>query len=182
MIVIEGPDGSGKSTLAELIKIIYPDYVITHSPGPCPEEMFKERNFWNLEMCKMKNLIVDRISVVSEVIYGNVLRGNSHVKEEDIRKFLGEFYTHPFNTLIYCKRQLKPIEKSSGSLYMETEEKIKFEEEVTKKNSLLRIEYQKFFDHWKMIFQRVNYIEIDTPQDFNKLFKLLRETQKNECK
>lgn len=182
MIVLEGPDGSGKSTLAELLQIEYPDYAITHSPGPYYKEITEERNFWNVELCKIKNIIVDRISIISESIYGKVMRdGNSLVTNDHLRHFLGEFYSQKFNVLVFCNQRFKPIIKGDGSLYLKEEEKLKFDHEVEEKLELLRAAYIEFFNYWKSIFQKVNYIEINYFKDYLTLFEILKETQKNNC-
>jgi adenylate kinase family enzyme len=177
MIILEGPDGSGKSTLAKLIKIEYPDYVITHSPGPCPKEIFKERVFWNIELCKIKHIIVDRITIISESIYGKVLRNGSYITEQNIRDFLGKFYQSKYNTIVFCNQRFKQVRNNKETLYIDQQEKIKLELEVEGKTELLRAGYIDFFYYWKNIFQNVNYFELNNFEDYIKLFKKLKETQ-----
>lgn len=182
MIILEGPDGSGKSTLAKLIQVEYPQYSISHSPGPCPKEFYKERIFWNMELCKIKTLIVDRISIISESVYGNVMRESSNITEQNIRDFLSNFYQNKFNLLVFCNQRFKQIKKEVDTLYMDKKDKIKFENKVEKKVELLRAGYIEFFYRWTNIFQNVNYFEINSFEDYIKLFKKIRETQQYECK
>lgn len=99
-IILEGPDSSGKSTLAENILRQLPSYYSIYRAGGPPKteaEFFKRIE----DTLKLKNVIFDRHSLVSEPIYGQ-LRGTDLHKRPQFQVSLNLFYNTPGIAFVYC--------------------------------------------------------------------------------
>lgn len=103
MIVLEGCDGAGKSTLGEQLAKAYQLPLVHQKGGPnrTQEELFadmRERN----ERQKTELVIYDRIPIISENVYGKILRGHSRMENpEGLVMFNQWIETKPL--LIYCR-------------------------------------------------------------------------------
>jgi thymidylate kinase len=103
-LIVEGPDSSGKSGLIEMISRERQIEVL-HTGGPQDEEsLFKMMEY----ILTLDKIIIDRLPIVSEMVYGTVLRGYS--------KFSPSDFNHYFNLLekkdpvyIYCRPPRKTI-------------------------------------------------------------------------
>lgn len=73
MIIVEGMDNTGKTTL---IKSLVKDLDLTHIKSPGPKDSLASFS-WVIESLKekRKNIIYDRYFLISERVYGPVLRG-----------------------------------------------------------------------------------------------------------
>lgn len=114
---VEGPDGSGKSTLVSVLQTrvdLFPRVVGTEGPaktwGECQARVMKRVH---------PGTLCDRSSgLVSELVYGPVLRGRTLVDEKlfwGLVKFVREFVTFvyccpPVNVLSYTFRDDEPEE------------------------------------------------------------------------
>ena len=94
IIIIEGPDGSGKSRFAEQLSEAI-NWPVLHNGGPPKDQeeiidRVRKRN-------QLDNTILDRHPIISENVYGPVLRGTWHLPLEQW------LYQFPANAiLIYC--------------------------------------------------------------------------------
>lgn len=100
IVILEGPDGSGKSTLGTYLAS-QTGRPLLHSPGVTQGEL--EMKAWVLRMLTSPlrdNFILDRFPLISEPIYGPVLRNEVLIPK-----------SHPLHTawhripttLIYCR-------------------------------------------------------------------------------
>lgn len=96
--IFEGPDGSGKSfTALEVSRAV--KIPIHHSGGPPKSQV--EMILRVGKMLKMDNIIFDRFSIISEQVYGPILRGENIFEGDWLHKI-------PF-PVIYCRPSRKTI-------------------------------------------------------------------------
>lgn len=81
LIIVEGIDGVGKSTLVKKFEKF--GYKSLHFPHKENVEDLAKYYLDIIEANKGKKIILDR-SFVSEVVYGNVIRGKSRISKEDL--------------------------------------------------------------------------------------------------
>lgn len=108
VIITCGMDNSGKTTLINTLKKIHGDAIeVVKPPGPfnSSEEL---QNWLNPEMNRMKTfqfdksmIIYDRFPLISEPIYGSIIRGESMIAKPDFSKVFQEAI-FPV-TIIYCR-------------------------------------------------------------------------------
>lgn len=104
VVLVEGMDNTGKSTLVNKIVTVFQADEVEHSPGPQePKDLLFSA--WDL----LKNahwgdglLILDRISLVSEEIYGPIIRGASYFTREAY-EFLMELFLELKPIIIYAR-------------------------------------------------------------------------------
>lgn len=108
MIIIEGVDNSGKTVLGQKLSEFF-NYPLIHSPGHCPE-MFD----WTRKALRDEEIkFYDRFPIISEGIYGPILRDGDDFETEGGKKILNLFWgRRPM--VIYCKPPLKIIKKKMG--------------------------------------------------------------------
>jgi hypothetical protein len=98
VILIEGPDGSGKSTLARYLAARFETEVLHEGGPPRTAEELQLRLFWQRAN---RGKILDRCPIVSERVYGPVVRGETRVSEEVLdewtKLFVGDGWV-----LVYC--------------------------------------------------------------------------------
>ncbi|MFN9301361.1 MAG: hypothetical protein ACK6DA_01190 [Candidatus Kapaibacterium sp.] len=101
MIILEGPDGAGKSTLGRILenelglKVFHPggapDFVqFTEYCNRC-NEMLRE------------NYVCDRVSQISEYVYGPITNGRTMVSTRDVEDYLDFLRAELGVLVIYCK-------------------------------------------------------------------------------
>ncbi len=100
MIVLEGPDGGGKTTLANQICKIF-DLRYFH-PGPAPKETLITYNANECLIQLCDNAICDRITQISEYIYGPVINNRNFYSKNDVRGFIKTVVKYNWQ-IIYCK-------------------------------------------------------------------------------
>lgn len=104
MIVVEGMDNTGKTTLINYLKLRIKELKILDSGGPVLEGQELERltqlMIW---LPYSKYVLIDRISLISEEVYGPILRsGNALAKIYDYDCLMDWFKSfNPF--IIYCR-------------------------------------------------------------------------------
>ena len=125
-IVVEGMDNTGKSTLCKKLSVLGFDY--NHSEGPrTPEAMYRDTlAFLNKEGM----FIQDRIPVISDQVYGPILRGTNafhtplgsevervYFQDSDI---LHIFCFPPKDKVVLFedgRRQMNGVQENAGVLY-----------------------------------------------------------------
>lgn len=110
--IFEGPDGSGKSTLINDLKEEFPEFQIIKSIGPL--KVKEEAENVCLEIFKILDsrgpIFFDRCYILSELIYGPILRNISLVGLMELEKLtekIKETKTH----IIYCRADFSILEK-----------------------------------------------------------------------
>lgn len=114
VIVVEGMDNSGKTTLVQKLHKVNAGIVIK-SLGPSTEDGTKAYLAKAISLADTAsnqatklNVIFDRVALVSEEIYGRVLRGYS-VFEEDWTFWWEKFIEKLDPYFIYCRPDLDAI-------------------------------------------------------------------------
>lgn len=99
MIILEGPEGSGKTTLGNILKGVL-DVDVLHEGGPpsCVEELDR-RLEWQLSR---RGNVLDRSPIVSERVYGPIVRGSMCTTDEHLDDYLRRFVADRW-ILIYCR-------------------------------------------------------------------------------
>lgn len=105
IIVVEGVDASGKSTLLENARLeIKKKYfvLLRHSQRPyTPHDVM---DFLDLiENTILPNLVVDRHPLISEPIYGPILRGENLVAGFEDKDSATKRLKHTIERIIYCR-------------------------------------------------------------------------------
>lgn len=105
IIVVEGCDNTGKSTLiqslAERIKA-----PLARSYGKPKDSGDIETWHWWARACPQSPIILDRHPVISDLVYGPLLRGGTHSSIEWAREFRGDMF------LIYCRPPFHKVAES----------------------------------------------------------------------
>lgn len=109
MIFIEGPDNSGKTTLCEAIKSLGIETSHRTKEGTSNRINFDA----NVQLTRTQ-VVFDRSRVISEIVYGSVIRGKVNVNEGTIANFLN---TKPL--VIYCRPEDWRILSNKGRSQME---------------------------------------------------------------
>ena len=77
MIILEGPDGHGKSTLAEKLQQEFDASIWTSgSPPKDTADIVMRAKAVESYAASGERLIIDRCPAISELVYGNVVRGD----------------------------------------------------------------------------------------------------------
>ena len=110
MLIVEGPDGAGKTTL---IKKLQEHWGLEVSPRVVSKdaEAMTDLKHWTEDnvMTAPHNLIFDRHRLISEPIYGSILRSEQQPGFGDVQwmtAMMGQFYASD-PLIIYC---LPPLE------------------------------------------------------------------------
>ena len=118
LIILEGFDNSGKSTLGQQLQSLL-DWNLIHSTGF--HDLGKMEDFlWGvLEKSQRGNLIVDRISLISEDIYGPIMRGKSMYS---FHRWLTwwERFERLNPLIIFCDPPLSQVQATFGERAQET--------------------------------------------------------------
>ena len=187
MIILEGPDGGGKSTLAEWIAAVQGSKVY-RSPGPCSSAAWKERMYWHKYITALDRGVMDRC-MLSEYVYGNVLRCRSHVKIEEVNEFLLNFLlTSKSNIFVYCGMKFPAIKKTEGSIHLDAAAKKLLEDAAEDRKSDIDKSYTDFLNQFisnvmtsesglgtSIGALNAQFITIRTIADYQKLFNKLGE-------
>ncbi len=107
MIILEGPDGTGKSTLAEKLSQVL-NLRVQHSGGPPkdPEDIFRRQEAAQQWAILNAPVVLDRIPVISEQIYGPIIRGSNPFLGTMHFERLMDALAHP---IIYCRPPMSVI-------------------------------------------------------------------------
>lgn len=99
MIILEGADGSGKSTVGNSIQRSS-QLELIHAGGPLKDsEEFRRR--CELQLSSFGK-ILDRISPISELVYGSILRGHTLIPELEIWGYIESFIADKW-MMVYCR-------------------------------------------------------------------------------
>ena len=105
MFIVEGPDGSGKTTLANKIAKGF-NAKIFHAGGP-PES--REDILERIEFqFKQFGSILDRASLITEHVYGPVLRGRSVLEPDEYKRLIQRYVDRGW-VLIYCRPSIEVL-------------------------------------------------------------------------
>lgn len=109
MIFIEGPDNSGKSTLCKKLE------KAGVKLGDIGNDVSKNLiNFSARTQLDSRNMVFDRSRVISELVYGNVIRNDCRISKESVEQFI---YARPL--VIYCRPPTSRILRNNGREQME---------------------------------------------------------------
>ena len=113
IVVVEGPDGAGKTTLIRNLRQATDRYYVTlHNSGP-PHSILNVQCVTNW-IEKMSGgrvpLICDRISLISEPIYGVELRGENILEGTYTVDDVAIFLAKHVDRIIYCRPPTSVIE------------------------------------------------------------------------
>ncbi|MFA5543622.1 MAG: hypothetical protein WDA47_07575 [Bacilli bacterium] len=169
ILIVEGFDNSGKTVTCKKIQEMI-GWPIIHSPGPSDE--VADRFLKTLERGGNENLISDRIALVSEEVYGKVLRGQSAFSERITRwAYLLQSVSLG---IIYCR---PGIEVMFGTL----SEREQMEGVVSHRMKLLE-QYDKtvswLIDNTSI---KVHVYDYTDPKASTKLKSIVKELVGNEC-
>lgn len=110
MLIVEGMDNSGKSTLTQKLSQDL-DLAVLHSPSEYRYNFDKMMDWMENEMENQRPVIYDRISPISDSVYGPIIRGgtpyNNTVQGQKIFQKLKQMK----HFIIYCR---PPAEKILG--------------------------------------------------------------------
>lgn len=103
MIIIEGMDNTGKSTLAKKLSLKFNLKIIKSSGPPEDKESWIKKIHYSIDQSKKGiNFIYDRHPLISEYVYGPILRGKNLLDNEEGNQLWKEFIEiQPF--IIYCR-------------------------------------------------------------------------------
>ena len=111
VILVEGVDNTGKSTLCTTLEEIY-DVPIYHSPvgriiSPTDRKAMRElaKRYISIDY----RIILDRCCMVSDQVYGPVLRGKSCLRSKEWKELWYEFLDKRQPIVISCRPHDKPI-------------------------------------------------------------------------
>lgn len=115
IIVVEGPDNSGKTTLAQVLtRYLKGCYVKTElRPVRSPLEVYAYHNVLRAADSYAGNVIADRHHIISEPIYGNLLRNGHCIPDDIIRYCASEIFA------IYCRPPTPVIMVKNGREQMD---------------------------------------------------------------
>lgn len=101
VILVEGCDNTGKTTLVN--KLAHKTgYTVVHSKGPDKDQIKPWLNHILEKAENGENLIMDRVSLVSEQVYGPILRGDSVFGPSEWLGLWGRFMElQP--KIVYCR-------------------------------------------------------------------------------
>ena len=113
MIVIEGPDNCGKTTLAEELAIRL-DLPVIHSIKPIDISHGLDRLD---KMARLPHAIYDRVSCISEAVYGPICRDGSIYR--DVHWEVADRFLHHKPLVIFCCCSLNRALEFNGREDME---------------------------------------------------------------
>ncbi len=140
-IIFEGPDGAGKSYTAEYISI-NTKIPVYHAGGPpaTPEEAV----FRAGKMLQLENQIFDRFPIISEQIYGPLLRGSNPFTIDDLKRLP--------HLVIYCRpsdETLKEVELITKS------------HKKTDHVQAVKSKYQQIIEKYDGLMEHVTHIKFN---------------------
>lgn len=115
LIVVEGPDGAGKTTLIRNLRNSTKRHFLTlHRSGP-PGTIANVRAYLELTRHAARSdlpVICDRHPLISEPIYGQVLRGHNLIEQHFSNEFVGDLLRDDVDRIIYCRPRSATIRES----------------------------------------------------------------------
>lgn len=124
MIVVEGPDGAGKSTLIREIQSEFPITLAPRVVSKDAEAMVDLVKWVEEDNAKLgQGVVYDRHRLISEPIYGAILRAQAEPGFDDIdwlERMMRQFYSKK-PTLIYC---LPPREVVKNNVFADRDNSV----------------------------------------------------------
>lgn len=116
LIALEGVDGSGKTTLLETLRQSgIPFWSLSRTSKPKSLGEFDELLEWINQYPVGRLLVIDRHPLISESVYGPILRGKSLINlippkiiNDSYRRISGVVYCRPPDSVIQGNVQVKP--------------------------------------------------------------------------
>lgn len=102
MIILEGPDNAGKTTLGERLATALGATFI-HSERPPKESSDNDLIEHAVLQVEPRRIIMDRNYLVSELVYGTVLRGGPALGRERHLKLMNDMLELGHILIIYCR-------------------------------------------------------------------------------
>lgn len=155
VIICEGCDNTGKTTLVQRLQLFTGARVV-HSPGPQPEKELKSWTKAELLLANVEDIIYDRFPLISEEVYGPILRGKSLFGEEWGEWWGALMLVRP--VIIYCR---PPREVVCGPTLMERDQ---MEGVVSHCNQLLDA-YDKLMKKIQSLIPHDSFFVYDYTQD-----------------
>lgn len=122
MFILEGPDGSGKSVLSEKLGRLLGVPVLHHGGPPRSSEELGERLERQFDSF---GHIIDRSPIVSERVYGPVIRGSMLVDESYLKKWTERFRMRGW-ILLYCRPTNDILQQYAAECLMQRAEEKKY--------------------------------------------------------
>lgn len=144
IILVEGPDGSGKSTLLKNLRAESSRYfwILSSSRRPYTLEELNDAVGYIGQAAYLRLPVVcDRFPLISEAIYGPLIRGTSILTQLNARdsNYYNEILEEEIDRVIYCRPPLQNIiENVNNNPQMEG---------VRNRIKELVLRYDSFMDH-----------------------------------
>jgi len=108
IVIVEGPDGSGKTTLLRMLREQTKTYfwIASSSGRPKTYRELQDAVHWISQCAYLKMPVVcDRFPLISESVYGPVIRGTSLLDEMSRKEqaAASELLAHSVDRIIYCR-------------------------------------------------------------------------------
>jgi hypothetical protein len=111
-ILVEGPDGHGKTRLIEDLCGLYSVLPIKYLSRPLTrsdaENRIRHLIFSTIRCNKFDLLVWDRHVIVSEQVYGPILRNGPLISTDLLKAAVNAFVLSPKNLLIFCMTTADP--------------------------------------------------------------------------
>jgi adenylate kinase family enzyme len=161
MVIIEGPDGSGKTTLAQSLSESLGMRVL-HAGGPPKDavELLKRVRAQK----GSRGDILDRCGLISEFVYGTVLRGKPFLTKAQVLTYLNRDFSGWI--IIYCR-------PSRGTLRRYYEEKIRVESEKKLHKDAGHVE--RVVDRWPNIVSEYDLLMDDIQNTGRRVLLYVRD-------
>jgi hypothetical protein len=116
MFLLEGPDGSGKSVLGDMLGRLLQVPVLHHGGPPlCADELFDRLH---RQYDSFGEAIVDRSPIISERVYGTILRGSMLVEERVLTEWTRRFAIRGW-ILVYCRPSDEELQRYIDTRFLE---------------------------------------------------------------
>lgn len=168
IVVVEGPDGAGKTTLIKNLRHATDRYYVTLLNSGPPGNVLNVQCITNwIERMAIGRvpLICDRLSLISEPIYGELLRDQNILKDSYTVDDIKDFLLRNVERVIYCRPPTSVILRSLNS-----EPQLKG---VPDHISAIAHKYDytmKMIEHWGVYVTQYDWSNSPSPFDYEELF------------
>lgn len=107
ILIIEGCDGSGKTTLFRNLRY-YLNGVFLSSSGPPEDHQLYVETQWIAQVPSQTTLVLDRFRLISELVYGPILRERSRVDIDFVAQWIEAFQPR----IIFCDPGLHIVKRN----------------------------------------------------------------------
>lgn len=102
MIILEGPDNSGKTTLGQRLETAL-GVTLIHSTRPPADASSSDLIEHAVLQVEPRRVIMDRNYLISELVYGTILRGGPALGRERHLKLMNDMLELGHILIIYCR-------------------------------------------------------------------------------